>query len=553
MSEYRFQVGSIVMCNLGAKGWQLGRIIALRYREPHWSPEQVAPYQVALESDHGLVYVPEDDVRLCREATPEDIRIARRMDALAALPADWESLPESPVASQSRRRHRDAMSCSGGKTTPDNAHRAGGCHCCNPCPRDWSFVELYSEHYRCAARNQLNVTHHVIDLGSVTVGTSIYHRLTEGISVKNGYGQAPTLVRLPPGIAFSDDGILSGEVAFDPHRGETYAVDFVAVSTAQWGEETVGLVRLEVSFTIQENLPPNDFDLAAFKSEQQNASSKAARIVERLYQSWTQWERRTLSNRDTCDQMLADLARLRALLEVHPRLDGGRWWVQLGGLHMNVHKLLENALFECELYLGFALTFGDPEVRRLAEQNLDGCYQKRLLEAARFMWMDGAKLMMQGEWQDAVNTFQRAAAKKEGWGWAVNYGDIWLGEACALMVLNAAHHLHQGGRSVVESASLKRVQDLVDKADLRAREARVFGSEGHPWILEICEALKAYHDLLKRGENLTHWLEGFKIRIVYWCAQILGGSEPFPPKPKARIADADTLLRRLEKAIRNPR
>ena len=79
MSEYRFQVGSIVMCNLGAKGWQLGRIIALRYREPHWSPEQVAPYQVALESDHGLVYVPEDDVRLCREATPEDIRIARRM------------------------------------------------------------------------------------------------------------------------------------------------------------------------------------------------------------------------------------------------------------------------------------------------------------------------------------------------------------------------------------------------------------------------------------------------------------------------------------------
>ena len=38
---------------------------------------------------------------------------------------------------------------------------------------------------------------------------------------------------------------------------------------------------------------------------------------------------------------------------------------------MNIHKLLENALFECELYLGYALTFGDSEVRRMAEQNLE--------------------------------------------------------------------------------------------------------------------------------------------------------------------------------------
>ena len=31
----------------------------------------------------------------------------------------------------------------------------------------------------------------------------------------------------------------------------------------------------------------------------------------------------------------------------------------------------------------------------MAERNLEGCYQKRLLEAARFMWMDGLKQMMQ--------------------------------------------------------------------------------------------------------------------------------------------------------------
>ena len=51
-----------------------------------------------------------------------------------------------------------------------------------------------------------------------------------------------------------------------------------------------------------------------------------------------------------------------------------------------VHKLLENTLYECELYLGHALMFGDAEVRRAAEQNLDGCYQKRLLgECARML------------------------------------------------------------------------------------------------------------------------------------------------------------------------
>ena len=65
--------------------------------------------------------------------------------------------------------------------------------------------------------------------------------------------------------------------------------------------------------------------------------------------------------------MLSELRRLRQLLERHPRLDGGLWWAHLGGFFMNVHKLLENTLFECELYLGHALLSGDKEVRRLAE------------------------------------------------------------------------------------------------------------------------------------------------------------------------------------------
>ena len=86
MSEFRFKVGTLVMCNLGPDGWKLGRVIALHYREMDWPTNMVAPYQVVLEADQMLIYVPEDDARYCREATREDLRISRRMDALAACP-----------------------------------------------------------------------------------------------------------------------------------------------------------------------------------------------------------------------------------------------------------------------------------------------------------------------------------------------------------------------------------------------------------------------------------------------------------------------------------
>ena len=37
-------------------------------RENHWEIDEYAPYQVALEDDHSLIYVPLDDNRYCREA-----------------------------------------------------------------------------------------------------------------------------------------------------------------------------------------------------------------------------------------------------------------------------------------------------------------------------------------------------------------------------------------------------------------------------------------------------------------------------------------------------
>ena len=84
MTSYRFEVGTTVLCNLGELGWKQGRIIAHNYREDPWPEGMFAPYQVVLEDDRSLIYVPEDDDRYCREPTAQDLHILGRTDALAA-------------------------------------------------------------------------------------------------------------------------------------------------------------------------------------------------------------------------------------------------------------------------------------------------------------------------------------------------------------------------------------------------------------------------------------------------------------------------------------
>ncbi|MEM8610210.1 MAG: hypothetical protein AAGF92_24185 [Myxococcota bacterium] len=547
-SDLRFQVGAAVVCNMGPSGWKLGRVIALHYREAHWPAGREAPYQVALEDEHTLIYVPEDDASYCREATDEDVRIARRIDALAALPGapdGTEPRPE-PESIGAGAATGAQLGCAGGTAEPGSpGYRSGRCHCCDVCPRNWSCAELYSEHYRCAARNGLTVTRRAVDLGTVRVGDSVHLPAGDDLPCQEGFMQCPTLVRLPPGVRFSDDGELSGEVRFDPHREAAYRVEFVAVSTANWDDAAVGIVRLETTFIVEGNEPPDGFAVDAFRREQQRAHDAAKIMVRDLINAWLEWEQGDLGNRDTCDRMLAELRRLRELCELHPRLDGGRWWAELGGFHMNVHKLLENTLFECELYLGHALTFGDAEVRRMAEQNLEGCYQKRLLEAARFMWMDGAKQMMRGEWAAAAETLRLAAAKKDGWGWAVNYGDIWLAEAAARLVHGAELAARNGAVDSEGARWIAEVERLHAMCVARADEGGVFGPDGHPWASELGAALASYRGLEDSGADATEWLEALKSRTVYWCAQVLAGAAPFPPTVRPRLEEAAALVQRL--------
>jgi len=537
MSEFRFPVGTIVLCNLGRHGWQPGRIIAHNYREKNWPEGQVAPYQVALEADYSLIYVPEDSDNFCREATSEDQSVFKRKDALAEYQNGME------VTNSSTGKNKSNLCCSQNSTSLQyQSYRKGRCFCCDDCPRDWTYAELYSEHYRCVERNNLKVTRHRIDLGTLTVGETLNHASDKFLADRKGFMQAPTLVRLPPGIQFSDEGTLSGKVRYDPYRDSNYEVEFVAVSTEQWSDESVGLVRLEIHFTVEDNQPPSNFDVAKFQNSQSEARSKATAVLKNLNQTWHQWEDGLLDNSTTCDSMLRQLNRLRKLLEVNPRLDKGKWWGHLGGYHMNVHKLLENTLFECELYLGYAITFGDDDVRYYAEQNLKGCYQKRLLEAARFMWYDGIELMLQNEWEAAIEIFRQASAKKEGWGWAVNYGDIWLSEAVALMM---------NGMNIDSDSSntdwIQRASELVEKADLRVTQSGVFDEEGHPWTNELKTALKSYKNLLSNGRDTEFWAEELNSSTIYWCSKILAGAYPFPPKERARLALESVLIDNLPK------
>ena len=181
------------------------------YREETWAEDIFAPYQVLLEENHSLIYVPEDDNRFCREAALEDINILKRKDALAAYQSDMDEIEDTTTASSQHGK----LSCT---TEPGEEkhqrYRKGRCFCCNDCPMDWSYVELYSEHYRCAGRNNLPITRHEINLGTVASGEEISYTPDGALSDMTGFMQGPTLVRLPPGLVFSDDGRLSGTVRY---------------------------------------------------------------------------------------------------------------------------------------------------------------------------------------------------------------------------------------------------------------------------------------------------------------------------------------------------
>ena len=60
--------------------------------------------------------------------------------------------------------------------------------------------------------------------------------------------------------------------------------------------------------------------------------------------------------------------------------------------------------------------------------------------------------MMRGEWAAAAETLRLAADKKDGWGWGVNNGDIWIAEAAARLV-HGAELSTRGGADDADAAA----------------------------------------------------------------------------------------------------
>ena len=156
--------------------------------------------------------------------------------------------------------------------------------------------------------------------------------------------------------------------------------------------------------------------------------------------------------------------------------------------------------------------------------------------------MDGVTQLMRGEWSAAAETLCLAADQRNGWGWGVNNGDIWIAESAARLVLVA-----ELDRDVDVTQPLADVARLLEKGAARAAEGQYCGSDGHPWAAEIRTALAKYCGVRENGDDATacRWLDALKKRIIFWCAHALGGSPPFPPKPRPRLQDAAALRQRL--------
>ena len=138
MSRLRFEVGTSVMCNLGPDGWKLGRIIALDYREDHWPIGKDAPYEVLLNDNHTLIYVPEDNSRYCREATNEDLKIAHRMDALDVLPSEVNMIKSkfNEESNSFDSSNKSLIGCEQGEAKQGSpGYRSGRCYCCHYFPK----------------------------------------------------------------------------------------------------------------------------------------------------------------------------------------------------------------------------------------------------------------------------------------------------------------------------------------------------------------------------------------------------------------------------------
>ena len=238
------------------------------------------------------------------------------------------------------------------------------------------------------------------------------------------------------GLTFHDDASLTG-VLTPLVEKEVWFTAFNTVNNE--------IVRLNLHLYVNTHRPP-------LRGGFESVDAEVSRGANAAVAHYNKWEQRRQSHAATIHGMNAEFARMKAVLDHNPLTGKGFGWGVLGALHMNTHKLLENVLLEAELYLGEALTFGagagldfsTTKAVVFAEENLKGCFAKRQLEAAKYLWREGMERTVVGMdgmfrngatrlsnadekvWVDIAQLFERAAELKEGWGWGVNNGEIYL-------------------------------------------------------------------------------------------------------------------------------
>ena len=100
-----------------------------------------------------------------------------------------------------------------------------------------------------------------------------------------------------------------------------------------------------------------------------------------------------------------------------------------------------------------------------------------------------------------------------------------------------------------DNAWLTEVTALLEKGASRANAGNAFGPDGHPWVSELSHALDEYRSLQGTGEVIEKWIIALRPRTLFWCAQVLSGAFPFPPRPRPRLEPAPDLVARLTESV----
>ena len=66
----------------------------------------------------------------------------------------------------------------------------------------------------------------------------------------------------------------------------------MAVSTSQWNDPNIGIVRYEINFSVEGNEPPDDFEVSDFIQKQEEARLSANNMLQDLRTTWDKWDRR---------------------------------------------------------------------------------------------------------------------------------------------------------------------------------------------------------------------------------------------------------------------